>query len=87
MLKIKEEKMGELEKFGFFEIYEDDDFWFYGEMGDDRYTNEPKYECCILKKNNDKYGVEERVIYTEADYIPNIIYNLIKADMVEMCDD
>lgn len=87
MLKIKEDKMQELEKFGFYKVFGDDidDFYVFHFLGDNYPDNEPVYECRVVIKNAEDYDLEERAIYI-GDYtygIPNVVYDLIKADMVE----
>lgn len=45
MLKIKENKMQELEKFGFYkEISDNDDFYVFNFLGDEYPSGEPIYE-------------------------------------------
>lgn len=86
MLKIKDNiDLKELEKFGFYTELVDDDFYLWHFLGDSYPDCEPIYECRVVIKNAEKYDLEERAIYI-GDYsygIPNVIYDLIKADMVE----
>lgn len=85
MLKIKEEKMQELENVGFYQEQDNDDFYVWHFLGDDYSSGEPVYECRVIIKNAEDYGLEERAIYI-GDYtygIPSIVYDLIKNDMVE----
>ena len=85
MLKIKEDKMQELEKFGFYQEQDDDDFYVWHFLGDNYPDNEPVYECRVVIKNAEGYNLEERAIYI-GDYtygIPSVVYDLIKNDMVE----
>lgn len=89
MLKIKDDvDLEELEKFGLEETIED---WIlYNDLGDDRYNPDVTYyelEICI--RNAKKYGEEyqERVLYTNCGYIPDIVYDLIQAGIVEKVDD
>ena len=89
MLKIKADKIKNLEKFGFYKELEDDDWYVWNFLGDSYPECEPIYECRVLIKNRDKYDLEERAIYI-GDYtygIPSVVYDLIKADMVEVVDD
>lgn len=85
MLKIKADKMKDLEKFGFYKELEDDDFYVWHFLGDSYPDCEPIYECRVVIKNGEKYDLEDRAIYI-GDYtygIPSVLYDLIKADMVE----
>lgn len=84
-LKIKDNvSLEELKKFGLDETTED---WIlYNDLGDDRYNPDITYyelEICI--RNAKQYGeYEERVLYTNCGYIPDIVYDLIKADLIEI---
>lgn len=89
MLKIKADRMKDLEKFRFYKELEDDDFYVWHFLGDSYPDCEPVYECRVVIKNAEKYDLEERAIYI-GDYsygIPSVIYDLIKADMVEKVVD
>lgn len=83
MLKIKDGvDLKELEKFGLEETIED---WIlYNDLGNDRYYPDVIYyelEICI--RNSKDYECQERVLYTNCDYIPDIVYDLIQAGLVE----
>lgn len=87
MLKIKDNvDLKELERFGLDETIEN---WIlYNDLGDDRYnSNITYYELEICINNAEMYDCEERVLYTNCGYIPNIVFDLIKAGLVEKVED
>lgn len=83
MLKIKNNiDLKELEKYGLEETIED---WIlYNDLGDDKYNPTITYfELQICIRNAKQYDCIERVLYTNCNYIPDIVVDLIKADLVE----
>lgn len=77
MLKIRDNiDLRELEKYGFKEY---------------NLTGKVHYEINYRNMNNIKINSDTRLIYFNQmsvhNFIPNIIYDLIKADMVEKIDD
>ena len=80
MLKVKNNlDLKELEKFGF-----ETDNWYYTKSYDFDY-----YEI-IIKIDEKKRTIQIKNDYYDADFtcdIPNVIYDLIKADLVEKVDN